>query len=140
MTRTISQKMGIRSGMRTHLEMAPEGLLHHIAAPDLEVDSRLTGEFDYLHLFVRSQQEMESSFSKLKLHLAQGGALWVSWPKARPLGTGLNLHEVIRIGYARGLVESTCLSIDDTWSALRFSHPKPGKTYNNSHAVLVRDT
>jgi len=30
------------------------------------------------------------------------------------------------------------LSVDNTWSALRFTHPKPGKTYNNSHGTLQR--
>lgn len=53
--------------------------------------------------------------------------------------TDLSLHHVIRIGYNHGLVESTCLSVNDTWSALKFTWPKSGKAYNNSHAVLNRN-
>jgi hypothetical protein len=110
-----------------------------IRAPELDVSSELAGEFGYLHLFAKSQRELEEAFCRLKPRLVPRGALWVSWPKGGQLGTDLNLHEVIRIGYACGLVESICLSIDLTWSALRFTHPKPGKTYNNSHAELVLD-
>ena len=62
--------------------------------------------------------------------------LWVSWPKGKQLGTDLALPHVIRIGYSHGLVESSCLSVDATWSALKFTHPKKGKTYNNSYGKL----
>jgi hypothetical protein len=137
MTRTIAEKMFVKPGTRAYLVSVPDDLLETIQAPPLEIGSELTGQFGYIHLFGRNQRELENGFTRLKSHLATHGALWVSWPKGGQLGTDLNLHEVIRIGYARGLVESTCVSIDSTWSALRFTHPKPGKKYNNSHAELA---
>ena len=136
MTRTIAEKMFIRSGVRTYLRSGPENHLEHIGANDVNVSDSLDGEFDYVHLFAKNQEELGRQFSELKPYLGEKGALWVSWPKGGQLDTDLNLHEVIRSGYARGLVESTCLSIDETWSALRFTHPKPGKVYNNGHADL----
>lgn len=137
MTRSIAEKMFVKPGICAYLRNAPDGHLEHIGAVDVRSKSNLEGQFDYLHLFAKNQQEMADHFSELKAHLSERGALWVSWPKGGKLGTDLNLHEVIRIGYARGLVESTCLSIDSTWSGLRFTHPKPGKAYNNSHADLI---
>lgn len=139
MTRTIAEKMFIKPEMSAYLYAAPDGHLVHIGARDVKVSESLNGEFDYMHLFAKNQAELRRHFSALKPHLGAKGALWVSWPKGGQLGTDLNLHEVIRIGYARGLVESTCLSIDKTWSALRFTHPKPGKVYNNGHADLNLD-
>lgn len=139
MTRTIAEKMFVKPFARTYLRNAPGGLLTHIGAVNVQASASLKGEFDYMHLFVNTRQELAEQFSGLKPHLAEPGALWVSWPKGKQLGTDLNLHEVIRVGYALGLVESTCLSIDATWSALRFTRPKPGKVYNNSHAELIRD-
>lgn len=68
------------------------------------------------------------------------GKLWVSWPKNKQLDTDLTLPVVIKIGYSFGLVESTCLSINKTWSALKFTHPKKGKIYINSHAELKERT
>jgi hypothetical protein len=55
------------------------------------------------------------------------------------LGSDLALPTVIGIGYRHGLVESTCLRIDDTWSGLKFTFPKPGKTYANSYGTLPSD-
>ena len=56
------------------------------------------------------------------------------------LNTDLTLPIVIKIGYSFGLVESTCLSINEVWSALKFTHPKKNKIYKNSHAELKSRT
>ena len=56
--------------------------------------------------------------------------------QGRKLGSDLTLPTVIEIGYDFGLVESTCLRIDDTWTGLRFTHPKAGKVYANSYGTL----
>ncbi len=135
--RTVATKMGIRTGSTAHLVGAPPSTMSAMELPPLAVSPELTGQFDYLHLFTASQEEMNEAFPTLKQHLAPSGMLWVSWPKARKLGTDLSLPTVIRIGYSHGLVESTCLSVDDTWSALKFTHPKPGKVYQNSHGSLT---
>ena len=62
--------------------------------------------------------------------------LWVSWPKGGKLGTDLNIKIVIKLGYEFGLVESTCLCVNKTWSGLKFTHMKKGKIYNNSYGKL----
>lgn len=136
MARTVAQKMGIKAGTRALFVHAPEAALAAIELPRLEVCAMLDGEFGYIHLFVRSQAEMEEQFPPLKAHLQPAGALWVSWPKGRQLGTDLALPEIIRIGYRHGLVESTTLRVDDTWSAIKFTHPKPGRQYKNSYGQL----
>ena len=136
MTRTVAEKMGVRAGSRAHLVGAPADALAALDLPDLELTAELTGEFDYLHLFVTGQDEMRAAFGRLRDHLAPGGKLWVSWPKGGRLGTDLTIRSVIAIGYDHGLVESTALSVDDTWSGLKFTHPKPGKTYRNSYGTL----
>ena len=136
MPRTVSQKMGVREGVRAHLVNAPESAVVAMSLPRLEMAAGLQGTFDYLHLFARSQDELDKAFALLKAHLGLSGMLWVSWPKGRKLGTDLTQTHVIRIGYNHGLVESTTLSVDATWSAMKFTHPKPGKTYHNSYGQL----
>lgn len=135
-SRSISQKMGIKDGTRAFFVNAPKSALEAIDVSSLEIASGLDGDFDYLHVFAMTQAEMDEIFPRLKTHLEPTGMLWVSWPKGKQLGTDLSLPNVIRIGYSHGLVESTCLSVDATWSALKFTHPKKGKTYNNSHGKL----
>ena len=138
--KTVAQKMGIKEGSKAYFEDAPSDAVTSINLPDINVAERLSGEFDYIHLFVKKQSEQKSIFPKLKEHLKLDGMLWVSWPKGGQLDSDLSLPKVISIGYEFGLVESTCLSVNSTWSALKFTHPKKGKTYNNSHAKLKSRT
>ncbi len=134
--RTVAQKMGIKQGSRAHLIGTPPTAFVAMQLPALVESPELDGEFDYLHLFTTSRASLQGAFPTLKRHVKATGMLWVSWPKARKLGTDLSLPTVIKLGYSNGLVESTCLSVDDTWSALKFTHPKKGKNYHNSHGAL----
>jgi len=115
---------------------APPSALAAIELPELEVGEELEGDFDYIHFFCHTQAEMDENFPKLKSHLKPWGTLWLSWPKGKRLGSDLGLPNVIEIGYNHGLVESTCLRVDDTWAALKFTHPKKGKVYHNRSGTL----
>lgn len=135
--RAVATKMGVKVGTRAHLVDGPAAAVDAMRLPELDISDSLRGKFGYIHLFTTSQRRLEESFPLLKQHLAANGMLWVSWPKGKKRNTDLTLPAVIRIGYSHGLVESTCLSIDPTWSGLKFTHPKPGKSYHNSHGQLV---
>ena len=89
-----------------------------------------------MHLFARTQAGLDEAFPRLAVHLARTGRFWVSWPKGRAAGSDPTLPDVIRTGYGHGLVESTCLSVDATWPALEFTHPRPGKVYATSYGTL----
>jgi hypothetical protein len=136
MSTTVAKKMGIAEGSRAYIANAPEGVIDSMDLPKLDIASELGGDFDHIHLFVKSQQEFHDQFSKLKDHLKPDGRLWVSWPKSGKLGTDLSLTTVIKIGYDYGLVESKTISVDATWSAIKFTHPKAGKIYKNSYGKL----
>ncbi len=136
MPRKIAEKMGLKPGMRAYFHRAPADAVSAIDAQELSVGKTARGMFEYIHLFTMNAVELERVFPKLKKHLAQGGRMFVSWPKSRQLGSDLTLPEVIRIGYSHGLVESTALSINTIWSALKFTWPKPGKVYANSYGKL----
>lgn len=130
--------MGIREGSRTILINTPDAVLTGAHLPPLNISQRLTGLFDYIHFFTTTQQALDKRFASLKKHLRVTGMLWVSWPRARQLDTDLNLKHVIRIGYRYGLVESKTIRLNDTWSAIKFTHPKKGKLYNNHYGELKR--
>jgi hypothetical protein len=136
MSGIVSKKLGIKEGTRAIFLNAPEAARGAIDPPSLDVASELAGEFDYIHLFARTQAELDDTFPKLKAHLKPTGMLWVSWPKNKKLGTDLALPKVIEIGYNHGFVESKTLSVDATWSAMKFTHPKKDKVYNNSYGRL----
>src|SRR3712207_4455539 len=137
MSRTVSEKMGIEARSRAIFVNAPEAAWGAIDPPSLDLASELAGDFDSIHLSARTQAELDDTLPKLKAHLKQTGVLWVSWPKNKKLGTDLALPKVIEIGYNHGLVESKTLSVDATWSAMKFTHPKKGKAYDNSYGQLL---
>jgi len=136
MTRTVSQKMGVKENSRAIFVNADKEALDNIKLPTLDIQEKLEEKLDYIHLFVKTQTEFMDYFPKLKPLLKPNGMLWVSWPKGGKLGTNLNIKTVIKLGYDFGLVESTCLRINDIWSGLKFTHPKKGKVYNNSYGKL----
>jgi hypothetical protein len=136
MERSVAQKLGIKQDMRTFLVNAPDNFVDESMLPDIDLKFRLTGKFEYIHFFVVTQKEFHQKFEKLKMHLKPNGILWVSWPKSGQKETDLNIKSVIKIGYDYGLVESKAISINATWSALKFTHPKDGKEYNNSYGKL----
>lgn len=132
----VSKKLSIKEGARAFFVDAPAEAVEAIDPPSLELAAELAGDFDYIHLFAKTQEGFNDIFPKLKTHLKPTGVLWVSWPKKGKLGTDLNLPIIIHLGYNHGLVESKCISINETWSALKFTHPKEGKIYNNSYGQL----
>jgi hypothetical protein len=136
MTRTVSQKMGVKENSKAYFVNADEEAIENLDLPNLDISKKLDNEFDYIHLFVKTQSEILEHFPKLKENLITNGMLWVSWPKGGKLGTDLNIKIVIKLGYEFGLVESTCLSVNNTWSGLKFTHPKKGKIYKNSYGKL----
>jgi hypothetical protein len=138
--KTISEKMGIKENARTLFINAPIDAIDGMKLPEIVIVEKLTGDFDYIHLFVKNQSEYKEKFPELKPHLKPNGMLWVSWPKGGQLGTDLSLPKIINIGYGSGLVESTCLRINSVWAALKFTHPKNGKVYKNSYGELKSRT
>ena len=140
MTRTVAQKMGIKPHSKALFINAPTEAIEAMQLPEINSTEKPTGEFDYIHLFVKSQEEFRAQFPRLKPHLKLAGMLWVSWPKNKQLGTDLSITKVISIGYESGLVESTALSVNAVWSAIKFTHPKKGKEYHNSYGQLKERT
>ena len=136
MTKTVAEKMGIKENARSIFIHEPENVVALIKSPHITIETELNGDFDYIHFFVVTQKDFHDKFPNLKKHLGKDGSLWVSWPKSGKENTDLNIKSVIKIGYEYGLVESKCLSVNQTWSALKFTHPKKGKGYNNSYGEL----
>lgn len=137
MIRTVAQKMGIKENSKAIFINFDLEAIDHIKLPKLMISNKYDDEqYDYIHLFIKKQAEFMEHFPKCKSCLKSNGMLWVSWPKGGQLGTDLNITTVIKSGYDFGLVESTCLSVNNIWSGLKFTHPKKGKVYNNSYGKL----
>lgn len=136
MPSSLLSKVGLKEEARAHLADAPREVADELSVSGARFSRSLTGSFTFIHAFFVSAAKLGTRFPQLKRHLAERGALWISWPKAGQLESDLSLRKVIEIGYRNGLVESKTIGVDSTWSAIKFTHPKIGKKYNNSHGKL----
>jgi len=79
------------------------------------------GQFEFIHLFVRTVQELESFYKLAKDSLKKNGVLWISWPKkASKIKTELDKFKILKYGLENGLVDTKVASIDENWSGHKF--------------------
>ena len=77
--KTVAQKMGIKESGRTVFINAPTEAIVGIKLPTLSISKKMTGEFDYIHLFVKKQSAYTKIFSKLKAKWNALGFLAKRW-------------------------------------------------------------
>ena len=55
MTKSVAAKMGIKEGTRALFVNASADALNAMDLPTLQLETKLDGDFDYIHFFVDSQ-------------------------------------------------------------------------------------
>ncbi len=122
----LVKKLGIKPGVRMYVDGAPAhyfDLLGPLPA-DVEISTRLSGEFDFLHVFADQAKRLKQRLDKLKPRLKPDGMLWISWPKGTsPLAKDLNGGDVRELGLAAGLVDIKVCAVDQDWSGHKFVIP-----------------
>jgi hypothetical protein len=116
MATSLPSNLGIKEERRSVLIGARSELVRTLSTSAAHFSKSLAGSFDHIHASFKSQEKLEPKFPQLKMHLRKGSALWISWPRAKKLGTDLNLKVIIEIGYRYGLVESKTIGVDSNWS------------------------
>ncbi len=116
--RSLTDKLGIKSGMRVAIVNPPELYpLPEDVLPANPPDKTL----DFAHIFVVTHAELERLFPAFRDLLAPNGMLWVSWPKkAAKVPTDLDETVIREFGLAQGLVDVKVAAIDSVWSGLKF--------------------
>lgn len=116
----LARKLGIGAGTIVGLVDAPTDF----AVADLPEGASLrdaaAGPSDLVLWFATSRDEVEREIVTMS-GLARSGDLWVIWPK-RSSGVESDLTQaVVRgAGLERGLVDYKVVSVDETWTGLRF--------------------
>ena len=99
------------------LEPLPEGV-ELLSGPDGE-----DGQLDFVLLFVRDMAELRAHLPAAARAVKHDALLWIAYPKgSAKTGTDLNrdrLHAAVGEGEHQ-LTGVTLVSLDDTWSAMRF--------------------
>jgi len=77
--KSVAEKMGIKTGMRAIVVHPPEHIDRTIGLSKVDLATRLSGYFDYVHFFAKNQADLRKNFPRLKNHLKSTGMLWISW-------------------------------------------------------------
>ena len=121
-TRSLVEKLGIKSGMRVAIINAPpafRSLLGKLPAR-ASIVRAVRGPLPFIHFFTRSRAALAAKLPVLLRALATDGSLWISWPK-KTSGVETDITEdVVRaVALPTGLVDVKVAAIDDVWSGLK---------------------
>ena len=118
----LARKLGLRPGLRVCLLQEPPGfrdLLDDVER--LDISTTPQGSFDYVQIFTDSVRELEARFATLTGHVADGGMVWISWPKkSSPLAGDLTEDGIRAIALRTEFVDVKVCAVDRDWSALKF--------------------
>lgn len=120
----LAKKLGIKEGFSILVINKP----HHYYKLFSDLPKNLTilksareEEVDFIHLFVKSKEEMEDRIIHVKPLIKKTGMIWVSWPKgSSDIETDLKRDYIREYILGIGLVDVKVCSIDKDWSALKF--------------------
>ncbi|MGD1993143.1 MAG: DUF3052 family protein [Anaerolineae bacterium] len=78
-------------------------------------------EVDFVHLFARNRADLDEYIDVALGSVKYDGLLWVSYPKGSSgVETDINRDIIWELLKAKGIRPVTQVSVDSTWSALRF--------------------
>ena len=124
----LPKKLGIKAGATVALLGAPEGFERKLGVLPAGVRLTTRGAASTALLFVKSRAALQKRFPTPARSLAEGGALWVVWPKkTSALAGDLGEKEVREFGLASGWVDYKICAVDETWSGLCFARRVKGK-------------
>ena len=119
----LSQKLQIKPGKHWLLFNAPANYLP-ILEPlpgDVNISFEPTGNFDGIQLFIKNAAELSSSLEVLKPILKDDTIFWVTYPKkSSGMDSGLEMMGSWDELTNNGLRCVTSVSVNETWTALRF--------------------
>jgi hypothetical protein len=113
----------IRAGAHVLALDAPDSYLEDLAPlPDgVQLFERAHGHFDVVQAFVRMKADVDRRAPIVVNSAKPGAVIWLCWPKqSAHVATDLNRDVLVEQARAYGLRAVSNISIDETWSALRF--------------------
>jgi hypothetical protein len=117
----LSQKLGLKSGMRWLPLNAPEHYHDLLQAPEGVDFLDTAGEADGVHLFCADHSVLEAEHGRALASVAAGGMLWVSWPKkSSALFRDLTEDGIRAVILPTGWVDVKVCAVDQNWSGLKF--------------------
>ncbi len=100
----------------------PATVAAEIASENLspEILENAAADLQMIHMFVTVRSDLTRNLAQARRVLAQGGMIWVSWPKrAAGLPTDITESAVREEAFPLGLVDVKVCAVDEVWSGLK---------------------
>lgn len=123
MAGVLQKKLRVQPDQRMLVMNAPEGYLETLGPlPEgARVETEPTGPFDWGQAFVHDVAELRRLAPQARDAVRYDGLLWISYPKkSSKVVTDITRDVAWEIMKEFGLRPVFQISIDETWSALRF--------------------
>ena len=123
MPNSLAGKLLIKAGASVLFLHQPEGYPAALGDMPPDVTIEMTGRraHDVVMLFVKSQAELASKSKRAVAAVRPGGILWITYPKqSGAVKADINRDSTWKVMEPTGWRPVTQVSIDETWSALRF--------------------
>lgn len=123
MAESLIKKLGIKPGYKLLILNAPENYLSLLGElPDgTSLATAPDGTYDFVQLFVRNAADLNQHAMTAINALKPGGILYFSYPKlSSKVESDLNRDEGWDVVRKAGWDTVRAVSIDDTWSGIRF--------------------
>jgi hypothetical protein len=118
----LARKLGIKENYYVQTINAPAGYDKLVAPlpPGVTVTNGDGVEFDLLHIFTNSRDELFRNLARCRSSIKQNGSIWVSWyKKAAKLPTEITEDTIREAAFELGLVDVKVCAVDDKWSGLK---------------------
>jgi len=126
----LAKKLKLKPGQRAVFIGAPEGYLKtlHPLPAGVSVAGKLSGQFDWIQLFVKTQAEVDKLAPRAAKALKPEGLLWIAFPKGTSkIQTDLTRDKGWDALRALDLKWVVLVSVDDTWSAFALRPYREGE-------------
>ena len=126
----LAKKMKLRPGSRALILNAPQGYRRELEPlpKDVQLLERLSGKFDWIQLFVRTEAELEALAPKAIAAMSADSMLWISFPKgSSKIQTDLTRDKGWSSLQHVDLKWVNLVSVNPTWSAFALRTYEPGE-------------
>ena len=122
----LAKKLGIKNGFKIRLINEPVYYFNLFTdlPNDIKVLNDKKSKKDFIHLFVKSMNELEKNIQTIKNEIEQDGIIWISWyKKSAKISTDVTEDKIRKTALANGLVDIKVCAVDDIWSGLKLVIP-----------------
>jgi len=122
-TRPLTERLNLTGQLRALIMNAPKGYRTLLGPlpPDITVNTKPSGKYDFVHLFVNNREELTRLGPDAMKAVKPMAIFWISYPKkTAKTDTDMSRDEGWEVVTDAGFETVAQVAVDDVWSALRF--------------------